>query len=264
MLIQIFESLKDYQAAASQPARSHLELQAANYGPDDWKLMTMGEIYKNTSPLQHKLLYDVATSIIKKLSNGPVVLYLNDISKPGLDRAVENLEKYLIEKIGNEEWPDVDIQIVKIVGDMFRVEEWPEVDTANALNLAGSLTRRLLTLRPGEGADSNLLGVVLKVARASKTGLYVTDVNTGERTVAEVTETLQRGPQFRGPLRFELDRQSEFGDYYFPDGTRSDLSNRLCYRIRFCPLEQQESLIHPEDDGLSDIIMGISNIQLTD
>lgn len=223
-------SIQDFSNQA-RGCYSHLELGAANYGPEDGD--RLGQYYANTSPQQHDLLYLVAETVLERAGGSPtVIFYLNDISETGLNVAAEKLKAHLIQKMEKGELPNTEIKIVKIAADMFKIDVWPKVDSANLLHPFDQFTGRLL--HPEKKPDSMIVSLLSKVTAASKSGLLLKDANLSAGFADHVLDTLEKGPILLESYQLRLEKADEpkldESIYVFPNGNKRYMPG-VSYRI---------------------------------
>lgn len=234
-------TIVDYDSTKTYPGFAHLELGAANYGPEMVQKYPRKYSYR-PSQMQHLLLMKVAVYVLSQRKNNlSCVLYLNDIDAEGLHKAAVELQFCLTENKKLCKLDDVDITIVKLVADMTTFRAWPRLDSAHLLNPhLGVSCRELFSSFQNPPTPVSprgpMMSIVKRVARASRSGIYVSDINETKRFLSSMRrvkatkpEVFKRCLETHGLLCLpeKIDYLSE---YYFPNGDKL-LNEVFSFRI---------------------------------
>ncbi|HLB52968.1 MAG TPA: hypothetical protein VJK48_04600 [Chlamydiales bacterium] len=241
----IYGSAAEYNNSAREELNTfkHIELGAANYGPEhvrsDWSCRWLA----TTSPARYTVLNNSVGYVINEAVRSQavcqkIIFYLNDISSEGLDSAARHLSTYLTGKMERGELPNIDIAIVKIAGDMFTMPSWPMANTAHLLHPVSAPTRSIFYYT----AERNQWLVFLqRITQASVSGVYIRDIDVGDLRKEMTMHRLETpNPTDRTieNLEFSLEEHEQLNEaYIYPSGLIYDLDGErrgaLSYRVRY-------------------------------
>jgi hypothetical protein len=213
-------SVWDGKSLSSEEAENcyaHLDIGSSNYGPISFN---QHECYTHSSldpegKRIHRVLFETVNHYINVKKDGfkEFIFYLVDIDKEGLDAASEKLKKHLIVSLEELKLP-IEIRIITIARDIFKIQEFPRVNSATFIHPSGSIARPVFmfseamisqkTQQPikpftkeatpkDQENLSQILDFLLKINGVSKTGILIKEVNIVGGIADLIAERFQDG-----------------------------------------------------------------------
>lgn len=184
--------------------------------------------------IAHRVLFDVVGHALDHLyPDTKLTIYINDISREGLERAAYNLAQFIGKQGASAR---VAIKIVTIVGDIFNCQ-LPRVDECTYIHPADYLIGLLLCPQFVKGnhaqaTPENVKNLFVRLAATSNSGVLVSETNYGGGMGDSLIDTLRKGITMDGVQFSHVSREevSHISPYRFPSGLEIPAGLRISYR----------------------------------